>query len=47
MELLVGPTSFTPELHVSVERPQAVLVVSDGTLEFVERRAPQNVDLDG
>lgn len=47
VDLLVGPTSFTPELHVSVERPQAVLVVSDGTLEFVERRAPQKVDLDG
>ncbi|WP_426321962.1 ABC transporter substrate-binding protein [Microbacterium sp. E-13] len=47
VDLLVGPTSFTPELHVSVERPQAVLVVSEGTLQFVERRAPQKVHLDG
>lgn len=47
VDLLVGPTSFTPDLHVGVERPQSVVVVADGTLKFVERRAPQKVDLDG
>lgn len=46
-ELLVGPTTFTPELHINVERPQRVLVVRDGQLEFVEQRAAQQVVFPG
>ncbi|WP_103662729.1 ABC transporter substrate-binding protein [Microbacterium sp. CJ77] len=45
LELLAGPTTFTPELHVNVDRPQRVLVVEDGALKFVERRAPEKVIL--
>jgi branched-chain amino acid transport system substrate-binding protein len=45
LELLVGPTTFTPELHVNVDRPQRVLVVKDGALSFVEERAPEKVVL--
>ena len=45
LELLAGPTTFTPELHVNVDRPQRVLVVEDGALAFVEERAPEKVVL--
>lgn len=41
--LLVGPTSFSEELHVNVERPQRVLQVADGALAHVETRAPEKV----
>lgn len=47
VDLPIGPTTFTSDVHVGVDRPQAVLVVADGTLKFVERRAPQKVNLDG
>ena len=47
VDLLVGPTTFTEKVHVGIDRPQAIMVVSDGTLTFVERRAPQKVDIDG
>ena len=43
--LLVGPTTFTPELHVNVERPQRVLEVKDGALAWLETRAPEQVVL--
>ncbi|WZO34243.1 ABC transporter substrate-binding protein [Microbacterium sp. LWS13-1.2] len=44
-ELLVGPTTFTPEYHIALERPQSVRVVEDGTLKFVERRAPEKINV--
>jgi len=46
-KFMVGETTFTPELHIGVDRPQSVLVVKDGTLEFVERRAPEKIDVNG
>jgi branched-chain amino acid transport system substrate-binding protein len=42
-DLVVGPTSFTKDLHINVERPQRVLEVIDGKLVFQEERAPQKV----
>ncbi len=42
-ELLVGPTTFTSDLHINVERPQRVLNVQDGKLVFLEQRAPEKV----
>lgn len=41
--LLVGPTTFSPELHVNVERPQRVLSVKDGALAHLETRTPEKV----
>ncbi|GGM98521.1 branched-chain amino acid ABC transporter substrate-binding protein [Terrabacter tumescens] len=41
--LMAGPTSFTPQLHISVDRPMRVLQVKDGKLAVVEKRAPQQV----
>jgi branched-chain amino acid transport system substrate-binding protein len=35
-ELAVGPTSFTPELHINLQRPQAILGIKDGKGSFVE-----------
>ncbi|MEV4686148.1 ABC transporter substrate-binding protein [Microbacterium sp. LWH3-1.2] len=46
-EFLVGATTFTPEYHIALERPQAVRVVEDGTLKFVERRAPEKINVNG
>ncbi|GAB2825800.1 ABC transporter substrate-binding protein [Alpinimonas psychrophila] len=42
-DLVVGPTTFTNDLHINVERPQRVLQVIDGKLVFQEERAPQKV----
>ena len=36
VELLVGPTKFTPDLHINLERPQAVLGIKDGKGYFVD-----------
>jgi len=45
LDLLAGPTKFSSEYHIGLERPQSVLVVQDGSLVFVERRAPQSVNV--
>lgn len=45
VELLVGPTKFSPELHINVERPQRVMEVKDGGLHFLEQRTPVKVIL--
>lgn len=34
--LLVGPTTFTPELHINLERPQAIIGIKDGKGYFVD-----------
>ncbi|MEO7447790.1 MAG: ABC transporter substrate-binding protein [Humibacillus sp.] len=41
--LMAGPTTFTPELHISVNRPMRVLEVKNGKLVFVEKRGPEQV----
>lgn len=43
LDLIAGPTTFTKDLHINVERPQRVLQVMDGKLVFQEERAPQKV----
>lgn len=40
---LAGPSSFSSDLHINVERPMAVLVVEDGKLKWIEDRAPEKV----
>lgn len=42
-DLVVGPTTFTNDLHINVDRPQRVLKVIGGKLVFQEQRAPQKV----
>jgi branched-chain amino acid transport system substrate-binding protein len=34
--LLVGPTTFTEELHINLERPQAIIGIKDGKGYFVD-----------
>jgi branched-chain amino acid transport system substrate-binding protein len=40
---LAGPTSFSPDLHINVERPMAVLEVVDGKLKFIETVTAEKV----
>lgn len=40
---LAGPTSFSPDLHINVGRPMAILEVKDGQLKFIEAVAPEKV----
>ena len=39
VDLTAGPTSFSPELHVNVTRPMAVMEVQKGKHAFIEYRA--------
>lgn len=41
---LAGPTSFSPDLHITVSRPMRVLQVVNGKLKFVAKQAPLQVD---
>lgn len=43
VELLAGPTTFTPETHINTERPLAVLEIKDGKGRFVEEFTPEKV----
>ncbi|MBC9937095.1 MULTISPECIES: ABC transporter substrate-binding protein [unclassified Leucobacter] len=43
VELLVGPTKFSEDLHINVERPQRVLKITDGKREFIESRVPEKI----
>lgn len=40
---LAGPTSFTKDLHINVNRPMAIMEVKDGKLVFDEAVAPKTV----
>jgi len=40
---LSGPTSFSPDLHINVSRPMAILEVVDGKLKFIESVTPEKV----
>lgn len=41
---LAGPTSFSKDMHISVDRPMRVLQVVGGKLVFVEQRTPDKVE---
>lgn len=41
VDLTAGPTSFSPELHVNVTRPMAVMQVQKGKHAFIEYRAAE------
>ena len=41
VDLTAGPTSFSPQLHVNVTRPMALMQVQDGSHSFIEYRAAE------
>ena len=41
VDLTAGPTSFSPQLHVNVTRPMAVMQVQDGAHSFIEYRTAE------
>jgi len=46
VDLTAGPTSFSPELHVNVTRPMAIMQIQDGAHSFIEYRAAEQPILD-
>jgi branched-chain amino acid transport system substrate-binding protein len=36
-KLLVGPTTFTPEIHITFDRPMTIIETTDGAHRFVEK----------
>lgn len=43
--LLVGPTTWTPEIHIPVKRPMTIIQSQNGTFSFVTKVAPREVTL--
>lgn len=43
VDFLVGPTKFSKDLHINVERPQRIMQVQDGKYSFLEELAPTKV----
>jgi branched-chain amino acid transport system substrate-binding protein len=41
--MLAGPTSFSPELHINLDRPLVIMNVTEGKHKFVELREPKKV----
>jgi branched-chain amino acid transport system substrate-binding protein len=39
--LLVGPTTFTPDTHISLHRPMVIMEVQNGKHDYVETRTPK------
>jgi hypothetical protein len=42
-EFLVGPTKFSNDLHINVERPMRIMQVQDGQYSFLKELTPQKV----
>lgn len=40
-DLLVGPTTFTPDMHISLERPMQIMQIQDGKSSFLETWTPK------
>ncbi len=43
--LLVGPTTYTPDVHIPVKRPMAIIQSQDGKFSFLTKVAPREVKL--
>lgn len=43
VELVVGETTFTPDLHINLHRPMAIMEIQNGKNQFVELRAPKTL----
>lgn len=44
--LVVGPTTFTPDLHIQVARPMTIVQSQDGKFSFVDKISAKTVHLD-
>jgi branched-chain amino acid transport system substrate-binding protein len=44
-DLMVGPTTFTPEDHMSLGRPMQIIQVEKGKFSFLETFQPKNVSI--
>lgn len=44
--LAIGPTTFTPELHIATTRPMTIMQAQDGAFSALGSYAPQTVHLD-
>jgi branched-chain amino acid transport system substrate-binding protein len=44
--LVLGPTTYSPELHIQTTRPLTIVQSQDGKFSFVTRIAPKQVHLD-
>jgi branched-chain amino acid transport system substrate-binding protein len=45
-KLVVGPTTFTPELHIQTTRPMTIVQSQDGKFSFVDKITAKTVHLD-
>jgi branched-chain amino acid transport system substrate-binding protein len=45
-DLAIGPTTFTPELHIATTRPMTIVQAKDGTFTAVGKFAAETVHLD-
>lgn len=43
--LVIGPTTFTPELHISTTRPMNIVEVQDGAFSAIGRFSPREFEL--
>jgi branched-chain amino acid transport system substrate-binding protein len=43
-ELLVGPTTYTPEVHMPNGRPMRMMQIQDGKVSFLQMFEPENVE---
>lgn len=43
-ELLVGPTTYTPEVHMPNGRPMRVMQIQNGKVSFLQMFEPENVE---
>jgi branched-chain amino acid transport system substrate-binding protein len=45
-KLVVGPTTFTPDLHIQTTRPMTIVQSQDGKFSFVDKISAKTVHLD-
>ncbi len=45
-DLVIGPTTYTPELHIQTTRPMTIVQSQDGKFSFVTKISPEHVHLD-
>lgn len=43
--LLIGPTTYTSDVHIPLKRPMAIIQSQDGNFSFVDKVSPRDVSL--
>jgi branched-chain amino acid transport system substrate-binding protein len=43
VDLLVGPTTFTKDLHINLHRDMVIMEIQGGNNQYLETRAPKEV----